>query len=208
MLGRATQGFTRVATENTEWYAHNNMEIYQLKITLMEVRPLIWRRIQVQDSVNLAQLHKVLQIVMGWEDSHLHRFTVERRRPVGKFGAISNQPPHASKVTLRVLLGEQDTKFIHYEYDFGDGWIHEVCHEKALQPEPGEVYPLCIGGERNCPPEDCGGSGRYQEMLKALRDERDPDHARTVDWIGRDFDPEAFDVDEVNRRLKRLKIRS
>jgi hypothetical protein len=196
------------ATDNAQWYAHNGMEIYQLKITLIDVRPLIWRRIQVQDSVNLAQLHKVLQIVMGWEDSHLHRFTVERGRPVGKFGAIRNQPPHASKVTLRVLVGEQDTKFLHYEYDFGDGWLHEVCHEKALQPEPGKLYPLCIGGERNCPPEDCGGSDRYQEMLKALRDERDPDHASMVEWIGQDFDPEAFDVDEVNRRLKRLKIRS
>src|ERR1039458_6502682 len=113
-----------------------------------------------------------------------------------------------SKVTLRLLLGEQDTKFLYYEYDFGDGWIHEVCNEKAMPPEPGKLYPFCIGGERNCPPEDCGGSHGYQEMLKALRDERDPDHASTVEWIGQDFDPEAFDADAVNRRLRRVKIRS
>lgn len=185
-----------------------NMDIYQLKITLMDVRPLIWRRIQVQDTVDLAQLHKVLQIVMGWKNSHLHRFTVDRRRHRGKFDAFDNQHHHASKVTLRLLLGEQDTQFLYYEYDFGDGWIHEVCNEKAQPPEPGKLYPFCIGGERNCPPEDCGGSHGYHEMLKALRDERDPDHASTVEWIGRDFDPEAFDADAVNRRLRRLKIRS
>jgi hypothetical protein len=185
-----------------------NMDIYQLKITLMEVRPLIWRRIQVQDTVNLPQLHKVLQIVMGWENSHLHRFAVDRRRHLGKFDAFDNQHHLASKVTLQLLLGEQDTKFLYYEYDFGDGWIHEVCNEKALPPEPGKLYSFCIGGERHCPPEDCGGSHGYQEMLEALRDERDPDHASTVEWIGRDFDPEAFDADAVNRRFRRMKIRS
>ncbi len=185
-----------------------NMDIYQLKITLMDVCPLIWHRIQVLDTVNLPQLHKVLQIVMGWENSHLHRFTVDRRRHLGRFDAFDNQHHYASKVTLRLLLGEQDTKSLYYEYDFGDGWIHEVCNEKALPPEPGKLYPFCIGGERHCPPEDCGGPHGYQEMLEALRDERDPDHASTVEWIGRDFDPEAFDADAVNRRLRRMKIRS
>jgi hypothetical protein len=185
-----------------------NMDIYQLKITLMDLRPLIWRRIQVRDTVNLPQLHKVLQIVMGWEDSHLYRFTVDRRRHLGKFDAFDDQQHHASKVTLRLLLGEQDSKFLYYEYDFGDGWIHEVCNEKAQPPEPWKLYPVCIGGERNCPPEDCGGPHGYQEMLRALRDERDADHASTVEWIGRDFDPEAYDADAVNRRLRRVKIRS
>ena len=185
-----------------------DMDIYQLKITVMDLRPVIWRRIQVQDTVNLPQLHKVLQIVMGWENSHLYRFTVDRRRYLGKFDAFDDQHHHASKVTLRLLLGEQGTQFFYYEYDFGDGWIHEVCEEKTQSPEPGKLYPVCVGGERKCPPEDCGGSHRYQEMLKALRDERDPDHASTVEWIGRDFDPEAFDADAVNRRLRRLKIRS
>jgi hypothetical protein len=185
-----------------------NMDIYQLKITLMDLRGLIWRRIQVQDTVNLAQLHKVLQIVMGWENSHLHRFTVDRRRHLETFDSFDNQHHHAPKVTLRLLFGEQDIKFLYYEYDFGDGWIHEVCHEKAQPPLPGKFYPVCIGGERNCPPEDCGGPHGYQEMLRVLRDERDPDHASTVEWIGRDFDPEAFDVDAINRRLRRVKIRS
>lgn len=77
-----------------------------------------------------------------------------------------------------------------------------------MPPEPGKLYPFCIGGERNCPPEDCRGFHGYQEMLQALRDERDPDHASMVEWIGRDFDPELFDADAVNRRLRRVKIRS
>src|ERR1039458_4015409 len=111
------------------------MDIYQLKITLMDVRPLIWRRIQVQDTVNLPQLHKVIQIVMGWENSHLHRFTVDRRRRLGKFDAFDDHHRYASEITLRLLLGEQDNKFLYYEYDFGDGWIHEVCNEKAMPPE-------------------------------------------------------------------------
>jgi hypothetical protein len=78
-----------------------------------------------------------------------------------------------------------------------------VCNEKVRLAEPEKLYPVCIGGERNCPPEDCGGTPGYQEMLRALRDERDPDHAGAVEWIRRDFDPEAFDADAVNRRLKR-----
>ena len=87
---------------------------------------------------------------MGWENSHLHRFTVAQHRHVGPIDTFDDQHHQASQVTLRVLLGEQDTKFFHYEYDFGDGWIHEVCNEKVLPPEPGELYPLCIGGQRNC----------------------------------------------------------
>ena len=94
-----------------------NMGIYQPKITLMDLRGLIWRRIQVQDTVNLAQLHKVLQIVMGWENSHLHRFTVDRRRHLETFDSSDNQHHHASKVTLRLLFGEQDIKFLYYEYE-------------------------------------------------------------------------------------------
>src|SRR5262249_38134478 len=92
---------------------------------------------------------------------------------------------------------------IGYEYDFGDGWRHEVRLEKALEPEPKVKYPRCIDGARACPPEDCVGPWGYADLLEALADPRHPEHRDMREWVGGRFDPEKFSADKVNRELRR-----
>jgi hypothetical protein len=92
-----------------------------------------------------------------------------------------------------------------YEYDFGDGWEHGIQLEKIVGPEPGVHYPRCLAGRRACPPEDCGGVWGYAELLEILADPRHPEHAERLEWLGGPIDPEAFDPDEVNNLLKRVR---
>jgi hypothetical protein len=178
--------------------------IYQLKVTLKDSRPPIWRRVQVPGGITLPRLHRVLQIVMGWEDYHLHQFKVG--------GTCYGQPDpdfeddmrnERSVKLSRIATHEQD-RFI-YEYDFGDSWEHQIVVEKILPAEPGVRYPRCITGQRACPPEDCGGVWGYDSFVEAVLDPDHPEHDEMLQWVGRPFDPEAFDVDEVNEALKQIR---
>ena len=101
----------------------------------------------------------------------------------------------------------EDSRFT-YDYDFGDGWEHVLEVEKVLLPQKGVRYPVCLDGARACPPEDVGGMGGYEEFLKAIRDPNHPEHEEYLDWIGGNFDPEQFDLDEVNDILRSLKQRT
>jgi hypothetical protein len=103
----------------------------------------------------------------------------------------------------RVIAGENTR--IPYEYDFGDGWEHELLVERVFAPEPGVHYPVCLEGERNCPPEDVGGTGGYEDFLEAIRNRRHPEHRRMLEWVGGDFDPEGFYLIPVNDKLRRFK---
>ena len=177
------------------------MRIYQLKVTLEEVHPPIWRRIQVPGELTLPQLHAVLQIAMGWTNSHLHGFRVR-----GQFYAEPS-PDYADlevmderQVRLSQIAPEVGARFV-YEYDFGDSWEHALVVEQILPPEPGAAYPRCIGGKRACPPEDVGGVGGYAEFLAAIQDPRHPEHAEWEQWAG-PFDPEALDLQKVNELLQ------
>lgn len=176
-------------------------KIYQLKITLLGSDPPIWRRIQIRSDIKLSELHDVLQDVMGWYDAHLHQFIHDGIY----YGEPSPDdfPPmkDENKVRLDKLLTRVRSNLI-YEYDFGDSWEHEVRVEKILEPEPNTKYPICIAGERACPPEDCGGVWGYADMLKILANPKDPEYEDWLDWAGDDFDPDEFDVDEVNEILK------
>lgn len=92
-----------------------------------------------------------------------------------------------------------------YEYDFGDGWEHKIRIEKILPAEKGKRYPVCLAGKRACPPEDCGGPPGYERLLEVLRDPKHEEYEETLEWLGGPFDPEAFDVNEVNRMLKSVR---
>ena len=92
-----------------------------------------------------------------------------------------------------------------YEYDFGNSWEHELLVEKILPREAGKRYPLCLMGKRACPPEDCGGIWGYASLLETIRDSEHPEHEEMVEWVGSEFDPDGFDLDEINRELQRLK---
>ncbi len=179
-------------------------DIYQLKITLQDIRPPIWRRVQVSSDVTLAKLHRIIQEVMGWFDSHLHQFIVDRAYYGTPDSEASYEIRNEKKVKLSELPLKPKAKFL-YEYDFGDGWEHKILLEDILQPKPDVRYPVCIGGERACPPEDCGGVPGYADFLEAIRNPDHEEHEETLEWIGGEFDPEAFDLEAVNLGLRRIR---
>jgi Plasmid pRiA4b ORF-3-like protein len=176
--------------------------VYQLKITLRDVRPPIWRRVQVKDCT-LSELHEVIQVAMGWEFSHLYSFEVGGVQ-YGDLdmtgGELDMKDDRRAKLS-RLVRGEK-FKF-HYTYDFGDNWEHEIVVEKILPLEAGKTYPACVDGKRAGPPEDVGGAWGYMDFVEAMRDPKHPRHDEFTEWFEDPFDPEAFDIDEVNRRLAR-----
>lgn len=182
----------------------SHLSLCQLKVTLRDSKPPIWRRIQVTSDIRLSTLHRVLQVVMGWEGAHLHQFLAHGMyygTPHPDFGfEVKNE----TNVSLQqVVSGVKDTLI--YEYDFGDSWEHELLVEKMLSLEEGKRSPICLTGKRACPPEDCGGIWGYASFLEAIRDREHPEHDEMVEWVGGEFDPDAFDLDEINTELQRLK---
>ena len=178
--------------------------IYQLKVMLKDTHPPIWRRLQVPDAMLLSRLHGVLQIAMGWTNSHLHQFIVG-----GRYYGLPYPDPYAEEMNIideRTALLNQIApqvrgRFI-YEYDFGDSWEHEISVEKLLEPEPDVEYPRCIAGKRACPPDDVGGVWGYAQVLQAIRNPKHPEHDEMLEWIGGQFDPAAFDLRGANGMLK------
>ncbi len=176
-------------------------KIYQLKITLKDIRPPIWRRVLVPDCP-LPVLHDIIQIAMGWQDSHLHEFEFGGRRFSDPETAAELETEVAADAMLGALVPKEKFKF-QYHYDFGDDWRHEIVVEKILPPEPGKDYPLCLAGKRSCPPEDVGGPWSYPEFVEAIGDPKHKDHAHWAEWIG-EFDAEKFSVDEVNDQFRQF----
>jgi len=178
--------------------------IYQLKVTLKGLKPPIWRRFQVAANIKLANLHYCLQAVMGWYDSHLHQFTINGETYGPPDTGFGFEPEWQDLDESRFRLNDLTVpgcKF-KYIYDMGDNWVHEIKVEKELPVDPGVKYPVCIKGANACPPEDCGGPWGYPDFLAAIADPKHPDHEHMVEWIGGDFDPAAFDINAVNRRLR------
>ena len=178
--------------------------VYQLKITLRDIRPPIWRRVQVRASETLEHLHYVAQISMGWTNSHLHSFTVQGEEygvPMPELGFDDLGFKDESKAKLGKLITGEKFKFF-YQYDFGDSWEHEILVEKVLKVDAETDYPICIKAKRACPPEDCGGIWGYENFLAAIQDPQHPEHQEFLDWVGGAFDAEETDLDEINRELK------
>jgi Plasmid pRiA4b ORF-3-like protein len=182
-------------------------QIYQIKVTLLYTEPPIWRRLLVPANLTLEQLHNVLQIAMGWENCHMHDFRIGQQRygTPDPLELAFGGPRTASERTARLfnVLDRVGSKAA-YTYDFGDSWEHRITVEKLLAPQPGRAYPACLAGERQGPPEDCGGIPGFYNLLEAIGDPEHEDHDERLEWLGGDFDPDAFSVDEVNRQLERL----
>ena len=177
--------------------------IYQLRITLKNAKPPIWRQVLVPAEFRLDQLHQLIQVTMGWHNSHLHEFAAEH--PVTKDERTFTDAESVAEsgfgederdITIGDLLIAVDDKMT-YVYDFGDDWVHEVKVQKILATVPGEKFPQCVGGKRACPPEDCGGPWRYEEMLESVANPEDKEHEMFTEWLGGDFDAEKFDLAEV-----------
>jgi hypothetical protein len=180
-----------------------NRVLYQLKVTLRDIDPPIWRRIQVWDDTTLAQLHRILQIALGWENYHLHEFHIGGRiYGVPDPDDRSERPiMDERRQRLREVIPQVGTSF-EYVYDFGDNWRHELLVEAVVVPEAEQQYPCCLGGERSGPPEDVGGAFGYAAYLEALADSRHEEPANMLEWRG-PFDSESFSLAAVNRRLQR-----
>jgi len=181
-------------------------EFYQLRIDLREIKPPIWRRLLVPGDITLYKLHQIIQVAMPWDSYHLYEFSIGGER----FGDPSEddwEPPRSARRYRLNQMVRAGQKFA-YVYDFGDSWEHEIKVEKVLPAEPGVRYPVCITGKRAGPPEDCGGPWGYLEMLAALADPKHAEHDSMLEWLGGEFAPEAFDLEETNANLRTIKVKT
>lgn len=194
--------------------------ILQLRIELLHIEPLIWRRLQIPGDYSFWDLHVAIQSAFAGNDTHLHEFRpVDQRDGHPRLGLplddFDDHPPLPDwEHRVADVLSRANPR-LEYEYDFGDGWLHLVTLEEVLPAAPGKKYPRCTAGERSAPPDDCGGPGGYESLLETLADPGVPDHASSHVWaasqkgIRGKFDPEAFDEQRVKfanpaPRLKRL----
>lgn len=180
--------------------------IYQVRISLIGFRPQIWRRLLIPSDLLLSDFHKIIQTAMGWTNSHLHQFIKDRTFYAPHMEEEDDFWPRPNridyeKITISELLKKEKDKII-YEYDFGDGWRHDIVLQKILPPDDKADYPVCLSGKMNCPPEDCGGVWGYAEMLRILNQPDHEEYESYRKWLGGDFDPEYFDKDEVNEMLR------
>lgn len=175
-------------------------QVYELTITLKHLDPPVWRKVLVDPDIRLDALHEIIQVAMGWEDAHLHAFHNKGRTfmidPEDDFGESDSE----LDFTLRDLAPHVGDH-IEYEYDFGDGWQHEIKVTGVLEFGSRMQVPSVIEGENACPPEDCGGVWGYLDMLKAFSDSHHPEHDEVVDWLGEEFDPLVFDLEAANTLL-------
>jgi hypothetical protein len=179
-------------------------QVLQLRINLEEVDPPIWRRLLVPSDIRLDRLHDVFQVVMGWTNSHLHAFTIGTKRYGMHVDDVLDTELDEKKFKADAAIGKQ--RRFRYEYDFGDGWQHQVVVEDVTTTTPvGLTFAVCLDGERSCPPEDCGGAYGYEDLLRAISDPGHDEHDDFIEWVGEDFDPEEFSLVITNALLQQLR---
>ena len=180
-------------------------QVYQFKIILSDIKPPIWRRIQVPETYSFWGLHVAITDAMGWADYHLHEFRMKepsttREVRIGmpddddEDWGVMTLPDHKQKISKYFSIGNKKAEYL---YDFGDGWYHDIQMEKIIPREKNTDYPRCIGGKRACPPEDCGGIGGYEHLLKIIKNPKHKEYKEMITWLGGKFDPEHFDTNEV-----------
>jgi hypothetical protein len=176
--------------------------VYQLEVTLAGIKPRVWRRVLVDGGSTLDQVHEVIQAAFGWWNYHLHEFDIDGK-PYGVPDPDDDWGnPTIDEVFIRLDTVATEGSSFRYTYDFGDGWEHRVVVEKVVPGTSEMSLPNCIGGRRACPPEDCGGPWGYRELVAILADPAHPEHRARVEWLGRPFDPEAFDPADFADNLR------
>lgn len=182
------------------------MMLYQLRIELNEVQPIVWRRLLVPENVTLTKLNSILYQTMGWHGGHLHEYVVGRLH----YGIPDEDWPSAEpivderRVRLNTLVEAGARRFT-YLYDFGDNWEHTVKVEDLIMPPREGARIRCIAGENACPPEDVGGPNAYFDFLAAIKDPTNEEHTSMLQWVGGSFDAAAFNITDVNERLATIK---
>lgn len=181
--------------------------LFQFKITLKGIAPPIWRRIQVKECT-LDKLHEHIQTAMGWTNSHLHQFKIGgviHGDPQLLYEGWEDETPPVNWLLTKLskIVPKDGKRFrFDYEYDFGDGWEHEILFEGFLPAEKGVRYPLCVEGERACPPEDVGGTYGYPDYVKAMANPKHKQHKEFMEWSG-PFDPEKFDTQAASKEMRK-----
>lgn len=181
--------------------------VYHLTVSLEGIEPAIWRRLQVPGNASLGWLHAVLQVAMGWTNSHMHQFNVgERLYSDPRVETDDDLGVLDENVTAVMETAPRVKSAFLYEYDFGDSWEHWVIVEKVLDPDPAaSTVAQCLDGARACPPDDCGGAFGYANLLEIIMDPKHEEYEEMMEWLGGKFDPEAFDRDKINKYLKKLR---
>jgi len=175
--------------------------VCQLKITLADIKPPVWRRVEVEDCT-LLKLHKIIQVSMGWDNYHVWLFDIDGEQygddVIDAGGDLDFASARKAKLSQFVQAG---IKKFRYTYDMGDNWEHVIQVEKVLDADPQVKYPRCVKGSRACPPEDCGGAWGYGDFLDAIQNPSHESHEEMLEWVGGSFDPEAFKIEAVNKEL-------
>jgi hypothetical protein len=167
--------------------------VHQLKVTMSDIEPVVWRRVHVYSETPLSGLHAVIQVAMGWDDAHLYQFGARWE----EYG--HNGHPASAYTVAQLMPAVGDGAG--YVYDFGDQWVHHIVVEKIHRPAPNIHYPRCSAGARACPPEDCGGPLGYERTLRAIRSRSGPRYRELREWGLHRYDPAKFDREKVNRGL-------
>ena len=175
--------------------------VYTLEVRLRDISPPIWRMIEIAGSSTLEDLHFALQVAMGWTNSHLHQFIIgDASYGMADIDDADELDLEDERRFRLQDLVKRGNSFV-YEYDFGDNWEHEVTVKRVAQIAK-SPRPRCIGGARACPPEDCGGTGGYENLLQVLADPSHDEHTHLVEW-SEGFQPEHFEIPMMGRDLQR-----
>lgn len=181
-------------------------KILQLHIELRGIKPKVWRRVLVPETITLHKLHWVIQAAFGWGHAHLHEFIAGDGERYGTLDPDYDEPGSVSSENTRLTTALRRST-LSYVYDLGDNWDHRIQVEKTLAADPLLTLPFCAGGACAAPPEDCGGVPGYAEFVRTMADSGDPEHAHMAEWVGVDtWDPKAFDSVEANERLAQIKL--
>jgi hypothetical protein len=181
--------------------------VVQLLVELDDVEPAVWRRLLIPGATTLGGVHQMLQSAIGWSDSHLHSFLIGGT----SYGTADDddlddedeEQVDETSITLLEALGRHD-RFV-YEYDFGDGWTHQITVETRLPQADRLRFAVCLAGQSACPPEDVGGPEGYRDFLVAMGDPAHEEHAQFLEWVGGSFDPDSFDIARVNVALQLIR---
>lgn len=186
------------AKKKVDYHKRPQDQIFKLHIALEGTSPLVWRRILVPGLFTLEALNSVFQLVMGWQMKHLYDYEIN--------GARYTEPDDFDDTPVKSVAASLASATVaqtafQYTYDFGDDWRHIITIEEIMSRDENMSYPICIGGENACPPEDCGGPHGFEEFKQHLADPKDPEHLEILRWVGGYYDPKSFDANRINRDM-------
>ncbi|MCB9061404.1 MAG: plasmid pRiA4b ORF-3 family protein [Halobacteriovoraceae bacterium] len=171
--------------------------VYEFTVSLVNTKPLVWRKFLAHEIIDLDELHMLIQITMGWNNAHLYAFEINRKFYSDEESAVEMDYIPSNGIELRDVLGS--SKKFTYTYDFGDDWLHEIEITNTLEDDPKMNYPVCIAGENACPPEDCGGPHSFENLKKVISGKNSKEKDELLTWLGGFYNPATFDPNFVNK---------